>query len=94
MTPVGCLAQEIVWQSLVNFKFVRRPVQVEEITLNATIVRCSDGGRMWYSNTKLAASNLINLSRSDNRHESFKVSKHVLARRCMPDREDSWLPLL
>lgn len=29
---------------------------------------------MWYSNTKLAASNLINLSRSDNKHESFKVS--------------------
>ncbi|KAL3133021.1 hypothetical protein ABBQ38_006930 [Trebouxia sp. C0009 RCD-2024] len=46
--------------------------KVEEITLSATIVRCSDGGRMWYSNTKLAASNLINLSRSDNKHESFK----------------------
>lgn len=48
--------------------------QVEEITLNATIVRRSDGGRMWYSNTKLATSNVINLSRSDNKYESFKVS--------------------
>ena len=48
-------------------------VQVEEITLNATIVRRSDGGRMWYSNTKLAASNLINVSRSDAKSESFKV---------------------
>ncbi len=48
-------------------------MQVEEITLNATIVRRSDGGRMWYSNTKLAASNLINVSRSDAKCESFKV---------------------
>ena len=48
-------------------------LQVEEITLNATIVRRSDGGRMWYTNTKLVASNLINLSRSDNKSESFKV---------------------
>ncbi|KAL0055259.1 hypothetical protein WJX82_009568 [Trebouxia sp. C0006] len=46
--------------------------KVEEITLNATIVRRSDGGRMWYSNTKLAASNLINVSRSDAKCESFK----------------------
>ncbi|DBA97213.1 TPA: hypothetical protein ACH3X1_014965 [Trebouxia sp. C0004] len=46
--------------------------KVEEITLNATIVRRSDGGRMWYSNTKLAASNLINVSRSDAKSESFK----------------------
>ena len=47
---------------------------MEEITLNATIVRRTDGGRMWYSNTKLATSNVINLSRSDNKSESFKVS--------------------
>ncbi len=54
-------------------------VQVEEITLNATIVRRSDGGRMWYSNTKLAASNLINVSRSDAKSESFKVESPLLA---------------
>lgn len=48
-------------------------LQVEEITLNATIVRRSDGGRMWYSNTKLASGNLINVSRSDGKSETFKV---------------------
>ena len=53
-------------------------MQVEEITLNATIVRRSDGGRMWYSNTKLAASNLINVSRSDAKSESFKVMSSPL----------------
>lgn len=48
-------------------------MQVEEITLNATIVKRSDGGRMWYSNTKLAASNVINITRSDNKSETLKV---------------------
>ena len=48
-------------------------LQVEEITLNATIVKRSDGGRMWYSNTKLAASNVINVSRSDSKSETVKV---------------------
>lgn len=48
-------------------------LQVEEITLNATIVKRSDGGRMWYSNTKLAASNVINISRSDSKSEAVKA---------------------
>ena len=49
-------------------------MQVEEITLNATIVKRSDGGRMWYSNTKLAASNVINITRSDSKSEAVKAS--------------------
>ena len=37
----------------------------------------SDGARLWYPNAKLSQNAVINISRSENKSERFKVSNIV-----------------
>eukprot|EP00891_Asterochloris_glomerata_P004863 jgi/Astpho2/4863/Aster-05797 len=50
---------------------------VEEISLSTTVMRRSDGARLWYPNAKLSQNAVINISRSENKSERFKVSNIV-----------------
>lgn len=47
--------------------------QVEEVNLAFTTLRGIDMVRQYYPNTRLLASNLVNLSRSDNRYDILKA---------------------
>lgn len=46
---------------------------MEEIALLNTVLVRGDGTRLYYSNAKLSADSLANLSRSNTHTESFKV---------------------
>lgn len=46
---------------------------MEEISLATTTIRGADCVRQYYPNTKMTASSIVNLSRSDNKYEIFKV---------------------
>ena len=46
---------------------------MEEIALNNTVLKRSDGCRVWYPNSMMNVQPVLNVSRSDNRWEFFKV---------------------
>ncbi|KAK9815600.1 hypothetical protein WJX72_006571 [[Myrmecia] bisecta] len=46
---------------------------VEEIALVSTVIKQWNGTRIWYPNSKLIAMPIINITRSDNKWESFMV---------------------
>lgn len=48
--------------------------QVEEIALNMTILKRWDGGRIWYPNSMINTVPILNVTRSENKWEFFKVS--------------------
>lgn len=49
--------------------------QVEEIALLNTVLVRWDGARLWFPNARLNAESLLNLTRSNNKAESFKVRR-------------------
>lgn len=49
------------------------PSQVEEISLTTTTLRGADMVRQYFPNTRMTGSSIVNLSRSDNKYEIFKV---------------------
>ena len=53
---------------------------MEEIALNNTVLKRSDGCRVWYPNSMMNVQPVLNVSRSDNRWEFFKV-RHTLCKR-------------
>lgn len=48
--------------------------QVEEIALNMTVLKRWDGGRIWYPNSMINTVPILNVTRSENKWEFFKVS--------------------
>ena len=48
--------------------------QVEEIALNNTVLKRWDGSRIWYPNAMINVVPILNITRSDNKWEFFKVS--------------------
>ncbi|KAK9909747.1 hypothetical protein WJX75_006863 [Coccomyxa subellipsoidea] len=47
--------------------------QVEEISLTTTTLRGADMVRQYFPNTRMTGSSIVNLSRSDNKYEIFKI---------------------
>lgn len=60
--------------------------QVEEIALNNTVLKRTDGCRVWYPNSMMNVQPVLNVSRSDNRWEFFKVRElcHCLRSHLVP----------
>ena len=52
-------------------------LQVEEIALNMTVLKRWDGSRIWYPNSLVNVVPILNLTRSENKWEFFKVSHHT-----------------
>ena len=59
--------------------------RVEEIALLNTVLVRWDGARIWSPNTQLSTAQLVNLSRSANKGESFKVGGRA-GWACWPER--------
>ena len=51
---------------------------MEEISLATTTIRGADMVRQYFPNTKMTGSSIVNLSRSDNKYEIFKVRPLLL----------------
>ncbi|KAL3160440.1 hypothetical protein ABBQ32_010760 [Trebouxia sp. C0010 RCD-2024] len=47
--------------------------KVEEIALNMTVLKRWDGGRIWYPNSMINTVPILNVTRSENKWEFFKV---------------------
>lgn len=48
--------------------------QVEEIALNMTVLKRWDGSRIWYPNSMINTVPILNITRSENKWEFFKVA--------------------
>ncbi len=48
-------------------------MKVEEIALNMTVLKRWDGCRIWYPNSMINVVPILNITRSENKWEFFKV---------------------
>ncbi len=58
---------------LVVLSHLYADVQVEEIALNMTVLKRWDGCRIWYPNSMINVVPILNITRSENKWEFFKV---------------------
>lgn len=68
-------------------------LQVVEISLQCTLLQRWDGIRIYYPNTKLSTEPILNVSRSANRWEGFKVLMCTLPVMCYTCPKSSFPPI-
>lgn len=61
-------------KNVINYSSCVVVCQVEEIALNMTVLKRWDGSRIWYPNSMINVVPILNVTRSENKWEFFKVS--------------------
>ena len=74
MPAAGCRATYCVPHSRVSCPLTLVCCQVEEIALLSTALVRWDGSRIMYPNVKMSTDMLINITRSGNKGDTFRVS--------------------